>query len=81
MAKNDNTTILIIIIVLVVFLGSGFGMMGFGGMGGFGMMNWMMYGGYGFNIFSLIFNILITIALVLLISWLVKKLQTPRGRK
>ncbi len=66
--KNNETALIILIILIVIFLFSGVGMMGFGG-----MMNW----GTGFNFmwFGWIFMTLIIIALVLFIFWLIKQIQ------
>ena len=75
--KNNeyNILIIVIVVILALFLFSGFGMMGFGG----------MMGNYSFSgmwIFGWIFMTLIVVALVLFIIWLIKQLQTPsRGRK
>ena len=80
MAKNNNTTILIITIILVIILGSGFGMMGFGGYGMGGMMNWMYGTNYGFAwIFGIIMWIIVATTFVLLIMWLIKQLQNSRN--
>ena len=75
--KNNeyNILIIVIVVILALFLFSGFGMMGFGG----------MMGNYSFSgmwIFGFLFMALILVALVLFIIWLIKQLQTPvRDRK
>ena len=80
--KNDNAVIWVIAGVLIFFfVFGGFGTMGFNGCGIGGMMNWMFGTGFGFGIFGFIIPLLIVIALVLLIVWLVKKLQIPAKRK
>lgn len=83
MAKDNNTVwIVVLIAVLALFLF----VMPFGGgrWGGFcGMMGsyganygWTMMSGFGW-----IFMPAVLIALVLLIIWLIKQLQTPNRRK
>jgi hypothetical protein len=82
--KNDNTWVIIVAVLAFVIVFSGFGMMGFGGMG--------MMGGYGnpflcsniggiwcyFPIFNFVFMLLFITIIILLVIWIVKKLQ---GRK
>ncbi|HLD00912.1 MAG TPA: hypothetical protein VJC39_04150 [Candidatus Nanoarchaeia archaeon] len=83
MKDNEKNILIIALIggfVLFIFF-SGFGMMGWGNYGIGGMMNWMFGTGFGFGIFGFIIPLLIVIALVLLIVWLVKKLQIPAKRK
>lgn len=73
--NNHEVTFIIIGAILFVFLvgGTGFGMMGYGGMmGGY-------YGGFGFMwLFGSIVMVLFTVALVLLILWLVKQLSNQK---
>ncbi|MEK6917656.1 MAG: hypothetical protein AABW51_01795 [Nanoarchaeota archaeon] len=72
--KNDNTLIIVLVALFAFLLigGFGYGMMGYEGysgmMGGF-------YGGYGMNAFGWFFMILITVAIILLIFWLIKQIQ------
>lgn len=72
--KNENTLMIILVAIIVLFLFSGFGMMAYGmmGFGNFGMMSGS-YGGMG--MFGWLFMVLVAIALILLIIWLIKKIQ------
>ena len=74
--KNENLIWLIVGISVLLFFFGGFSMMGFGGWGS----NWMGGMMYGYNyggmwLFGWLFMILVSIAVVLLILWLVKQLQ------
>jgi len=80
MEKNE-TLILFILAIVLIFIFSGFGMMGFSGYGMGGMMQWMFGTGFGFmGIFMLIIPVLIIILFILAILWLVKQLQTPNRK-
>ena len=74
--KNNeyNILIIVIVVILALFLFSGFGMMGFGG----------MMGNYSFSgmwIFGFLFMALILVALILFIVWLIKQLQDKKWKK
>jgi len=76
MESKSETVLIIALIIVLLFLFSGFGMMGSYGIGG--MMQGIFGIGFGFMWF---FMILIIILLVLLIIWLVKQIQNKGGRK
>jgi len=76
--KNKNLIIGILVFALILLFFGGFGgMMGLWNYGGYGMMG-MMYG-YDYSIWTLVFNwiymVLIIVALVLLIIWLARQIQ------
>ncbi len=68
--KNNEVLIWILVAIIVILFFSGFGMPWYGG-----MMGWMMGYGYGYPLFGWIFMILITVALILFITWMIKQVQ------
>jgi uncharacterized membrane protein len=84
MAENNNIVWIVVLIVVLAFL---LFVMPFGGgkFGGFcGMMGNYYSANYGYGMmggFGWIFMLVFLVALILLIIWLVKQLQSPRRRK
>lgn len=78
--KNESLLMWILGLVVLLFLFSGFGMMGFGATYGYGGMMNMMYGVYGLGmmLFGWIYGILILFALVLLVVWLFKQVKKKK---
>lgn len=82
-SQQDNSLIIVLIVLIVFIFFGGFSMMGFGGMGMYGMM------GYGNSylcssvggiwcylpILNFIFMLLMLIVFVVLVTWIVRRLQ------
>lgn len=74
-SENENFLIIIAIIVLLLIFGW-FGMMNFSYRTN-GMMSWMFGAGFGFmGIFGWLFMTLVLIALIILIVWMIKQMQS-----
>jgi len=76
--KNENIILTIVLIILAIFLLLGVfpNMMGYGGYGGMMPFYYQMYSSMW--LFGWLFMILSIIALVLLIFWLIKQLQSKK---
>jgi uncharacterized membrane protein len=79
--KSEHVVVIVVVVLALVFLFSGFGMMGFSGNYG-GMMSGFNNFGFGFMwLFGWLFMALLLVALVLFIIWIVKQLQEPQKKR